>query len=191
MNSREIQNNDLSNLLTNSLVGNSLFSSPAQKDKTYDFNNNLDNDDKGCLNCNNNKEKYETSLELQNKYKNLQEKNFEELKKANEMIVKLKKENFNFEKEIMKSNYNSNLVKTETNIKENKSFFTNSSRRISNFNDPNNLNRNLLDKICKLEVKNKKLKKNINRLRDEIDYNESNYDKDIEILYTTIKQYIK
>lgn len=184
MNSSDIQNHDLSNL-----IPNSLFSS-AQKNKIYDFNNNLDQEEINCQDCNNLKEKYRTSVDLQNKYKNLQEQNYEELKKANEMIDKLKTENFNFEKEIMKSNYSNNIIKTENNIKENKSFFTNSSRRITNLNDQNNMNRNLLDKICKLEHNNKKLKKNINRLREEIDYNENNYDNDIEILYTTIKQYI-
>jgi hypothetical protein len=127
---------------------------------------------------------------IQKKFENLHENTLEQLKNANnvindlqEQILKLKqKENFLNEKN---KNYEQkkSIVEQQEKFKRG-SLFSNSKTKFSQFKEQNNLTSELLEKICKLENKNKKLIKLNKFLNQEIDELEQSYKNELEIIYS-------
>ena len=136
---------------------------------------------------------------MQKKFEELHDNTLQELQNANkivnelqEKILKLKqKENILNEKNKNYSNRKKSMFVAEQEKFKRGSLFSNSKSKFTQFKEQNNLTSELLQKICKLENKNKKLFKKNKFLNQELDEIEQSYKTEIEILYNVASNVLR
>ena len=134
---------------------------------------------------------------MQKKFEKLHDNTLKELQNANnivndlqEQILKLKQKE-NILNERNKTFVNRKSLYIEQEKFKRGSLFSNSKTKFTQFKEQNNLTSELLQKICKLESKNKKLSKKNRFLNQEIDEIEQAYKTEIEILYNVASNVLR